>query len=73
MNSSETPINSDEYNLFANHALWLYRKSIRDFRKRGKSANATLNYWLAIAEEKYIFPYINSIKSMFCIYLFIHN
>ena len=57
-----TPINSDEYNFFADHVLRLYRRMIRDFRTRGRSANATLHHWFSVAkgEEKYIFPYIDS-------------
>ena len=57
-----TPINSDEYNFFADHVLRLYRRAIRDFRTRGRSANATLKHWFGVAEgeEKYIFPYIDS-------------
>ena len=57
-----TPINSDEYNFFADHVLRLYRRMIRDFRTRGRSANQTLHHWFSVAkgEEKYIFPYIDS-------------
>ena len=57
-----TPINSDEYNFFADHVLRLYRRMIRDFRTRGRSANATLHHWFSVAkgEEKYIFPHIDS-------------
>jgi uridine kinase len=57
-----TPMNSDEYNFFADHVLRLYRRTIRDFRTRGRNANATLSHWFGVAagEEKYIFPYIDS-------------
>ena len=57
-----TPINSDEYNFFADHVLRLYRRMIRDFRTRGRSANQTLHHWFSVAkgEEKYIFPHIDS-------------
>ena len=57
-----TPMNSDEYNFFADHVLRLYRRTIRDFRTRGRNASATLNHWFGVAEgeEKYIFPYIDS-------------
>ena len=57
-----TPINSDEYNFFADHVLRLYRRMIRDFRTRGRAANQTLQHWFSVAkgEEKYIFPHIDS-------------
>ena len=57
-----TPINSDEYNFFADHVLRLYRRMIRDFRTRGRSANQTLQHWFSVSkgEEKYIFPHIDS-------------
>ena len=57
-----TPINSDEYNFFADHVLRLYRRTIRDFRTRGRNANETLYHWFGVSkgEEKYIFPYIDS-------------
>ena len=57
-----TPINSDEYNFFADHVLRLYRRMIRDFRTRGRAANMTLHHWFSVAkgEEKYIFPHIDS-------------
>ena len=57
-----TPINSDEYNFFADHVLRLYRRMIRDFRTRGRNASATLAHWFGVAkgEEKYIYPYIDS-------------
>jgi uridine kinase len=57
-----TPINSDEYNFFADHVLRLYRRMIRDFRTRGRSANMTLHHWFSVAkgEEKYIFPHVDS-------------
>ena len=57
-----TPMNSDEYNFFADHVLRLYRRTIRDFRTRGRNASKTLHHWFGVAEgeEKYIFPYIDS-------------
>ena len=57
-----TPMNSDEYNFFADHVLRLYRRTIRDFRTRGRNANQTLAHWFGVAngEEKYIFPHIDS-------------
>ena len=57
-----TPINSDEYNFFPDHVLRLYRRSIRDFRNRGRNANESLKHLFAVAagEEKYIYPYIDS-------------
>ena len=56
-----TPINSDEYNFFPDHILRLYRRMIRDFRTRGRSANMTLHHWFSVSkgEQKYIFPYID--------------
>ena len=57
-----TPINSDEYNFFADHVLRLYRRMIRDFRTRGNNASRTLKNWWSVAkgEEKYIYPFIDS-------------
>ena len=57
-----TPIHSDEYNFFADYVLRLYRRIIRDFRTRARSANNTLKNWasVAIGEEKYIYPFIDS-------------
>ena len=57
-----TPINSDEYNFFADHVLRLFRRSIRDFRTRGRNASDTLKHWFSVAngEEKYIHPHIDS-------------
>ena len=57
-----TPINSDEYNFFPDHVLRLYRRSIRDFRNRGRNANESLKHLFVVAagEEKYIYPYIDS-------------
>jgi len=57
-----TPINSDEYNFFADYVLRLYRRIIRDFRTRGKNASKTLKSWFSVAEgeEKYIYPFIDS-------------
>ena len=57
-----TPINSDEYNFFADHMLRLYRRMIRDFRTRNRSASGTLSHWFGVSkgEKKYIFPHIDS-------------
>ena len=57
-----TPMNTDEYNYLADHVLRLYRRIIRDFRTRGRSASASLAHMFGVAkgEEKYIFPYIDS-------------
>ena len=57
-----TPLNSDEYNFFADHVLRLYRRTIRDFRTRGRNASKTLHHWFGVTEgeEKYIFPHIDS-------------
>ena len=57
-----TPIHSDEYNFFADYVLRLYRRIIRDFRTRARSANITLKNWSSVAkgEEKYIYPFIDS-------------
>jgi len=57
-----TPINSDEYNFFADYVLRLYRRIIRDFRTRAKNASKTLKSWFSVAdgEEKYIYPFIDS-------------
>ena len=57
-----TPIHSDEYNFFADYVLRLYRRIIRDFRTRARSASNTLKNWAGVAkgEEKYIYPFIDS-------------
>ena len=57
-----TPMNTDEYNYLADHVLRLYRRMIRDFRTRGRTASASLAHMFGVAtgEEKYIFPYIDS-------------
>lgn len=57
-----TPMNSDEYNFFADHVLRLYRRIIRDFRTRGRNASSSLAHMFGVAkgEQKYIFPYIDS-------------
>ena len=57
-----TPMNSDEYNFFADYILRLYRRMIRDFRTRNRNASATLAHWFGVekGEKKYIFPYIDS-------------
>ena len=57
-----SPINSDEYNFFADYVLRLYRRIIRDFRTRAKNASKTLKSWFSVAEgeEKYIYPFIDS-------------
>ena len=58
-----TPINSDEYNLFSEYVLRLYRRMIRDYRTRGgNNTSKTLKNWLSVAkgEEKYIYPFIDS-------------
>ena len=57
-----TPMNTDEYNYLADHVLRLYRRTIRDFRTRGRSASASLAHMFGVAtgEQKYIFPYIDS-------------
>ena len=57
-----TPMNSDEYNFFADYILRLYRRMIRDFRTRNRNASGTLAHWPGVekGEKKYIFPYIDS-------------
>ena len=57
-----TPIHSDEYNFFADYVLRLYRRIIRDFRTRARSANNTLKNWssVALGEERFIYPFIDS-------------
>ena len=57
-----TPMNTDEYNYLADHVLRLYRRMIRDFRTRNRTASASLAHMFGVStgEEKYIFPYIDS-------------
>ena len=57
-----TPLNSDEYNYIADHILRLYRRTIRDFRTRNRTASASLAHSFGVSkgEKKYIFPYIDS-------------
>ena len=57
-----SPIKCDEYNFYADHVIRLFRRTIRDFRTRGRNASATLKHFFDVSkgEEKYIFPYIDS-------------
>ena len=57
-----TPIKIDEYNFFADHVLRLFRRTIRDFRTRGRNACDTIKHFFSVAkgEGKYIYPHIDS-------------
>lgn len=54
-----TPLNVDRHNYISTTDNRLLRRIVRDFKTRGKSAEATLEMWKSVraGEEKYIFPY----------------
>ena len=57
-----TPLNVDRHNYVSTTDNRLLRRMIRDFRTRGRSAEATLATWASVrrGEEKYIFPYTDT-------------
>ena len=57
-----TPLNVDRHNYVSTTDNRLLRRIVRDFRTRGKSAEASLASWASVraGEEKYIFPYTDT-------------
>lgn len=57
-----TPLNVDRHNYISTTDNRLIRRIVRDFRTRGRSAEASLATWDSVrrGEEKYIFPYTDT-------------
>ena len=57
-----TPLNVDRHNYVSTTDNRLLRRIIRDYRTRGRSAEASLATWASVrrGEEKYIFPYTDT-------------
>lgn len=57
-----TPLNVDRHNYVSTTDNRLIRRIVRDFRTRGRSAEASLATWASVrrGEEKYIFPYTDT-------------
>lgn len=57
-----TPLNVDRHNYISTTDNRLIRRIVRDFRTRGKSAEASLESWESVrrGEEKHIFPYTDT-------------
>lgn len=57
-----TPLNVDRHNYVSTTDNRLMRRIVRDFRTRGRSAEASLATWASVrrGEEKYIFPYTDT-------------
>lgn len=57
-----TPLNVDRHNYISTTDNRLLRRIVRDFRTRGRSAEASLETWASVrrGEEKYIFPYTDN-------------
>ncbi len=57
-----TPLNVDRHNYVSTTDNRLMRRIVRDYRTRGRSAEATLATWASVrkGEEKYIFPYTDT-------------
>ena len=60
------PINLDRHNYISTTDLRLMRRIVRDNRSRSFDVGKTITYWntVRVGEEKYIFPYINSIDKI---------
>ncbi len=58
-----SPLRIDRHNYISSTDNRLLRRIARDFRTRGKSAEASLESWSKVreGEEKYIFPYTDSV------------
>lgn len=61
-----TPLNVDRHNYVSTTDNRLLRRLVRDFRTRGRSAEATLATWASVrdGEEKYIFPYTDTVDAI---------
>lgn len=57
-----TPLNVDRHNYISTTDNRLLRRIVRDFRTRGRSAEASLASWDSVrrGEEKHIFPYTDT-------------
>lgn len=57
-----TPLNVDRHNYISTTDNRLLRRIVRDFRTRGRSAEASLATWASVrrGEEKHIFPYTDT-------------
>ncbi len=57
-----TPLNVDRHNYVSTTDNRLIRRIVRDYRTRGRSAEASLATWESVrkGEEKYIFPYTDT-------------
>lgn len=57
-----TPLNVDRHNYVSTTDNRLIRRIVRDYRTRGRSAEASLATWSSVraGEEKYIFPYTDT-------------
>lgn len=57
-----TPLNVDRHNYISTTDNRLLRRIVRDFRTRGRSAEASLDTWASVrrGEELYIFPYTDN-------------
>lgn len=57
-----TPLNVDRHNYVSTTDNRLLRRIVRDYRTRGRSAEASLATWPSVraGEEKYIFPYTDT-------------
>ncbi len=61
-----TPLNVDRHNYVSTTDNRLIRRIVRDYRTRGRSAEASLATWASVrnGEEKYIFPYTDTADSI---------
>lgn len=61
-----TPLNVDRHNYISTTDNRLLRRIVRDFQTRGRSAEASLESWHSVrkGEEKYIFPYTDSVDAV---------
>ncbi len=61
-----TPLNVDRHNYVSTTDNRLLRRIIRDFRTRGRSCVASLATWASVrrGEEKYIFPYTDTVDAI---------
>lgn len=57
-----TPLNVDRHNYVSTTDNRLLRRIVRDYRTRGRSAEASLATWASVraGEEKYIFPFTDT-------------
>lgn len=60
------PLNIDRHNYISTTDLRLLRRIVRDNRTRATDVGKTINYWGRVrnGEDKYIFPYINTVNKI---------